>query len=314
MAAGGRRRGRLILILALILIVVLFGILFLMRGQLFGGSSPAQPAAVTTPTPQQEMQSIVIAAQPIPRGTTITADVLGSIMYPKNEMFKGLFFTDQASVIGKRALFDMQQGTPITSGLITTSTSGSLAALQIPQGMVAISIPINRLSAVSYALQPGDHVNVLASLLLLDIDPNFQSRLPNKIDTAADLGPNYVNCGGDQATCLPSGGTLTLKIDSSNTDEGRTQLDASLQKPIYVGPSEPQRPRLVSQAVVQDAIVLGIGEFPVSAEQQLKEAQPVNVTPSPTPVVQAVSTQAPPQEEKRPEVISIIVTHRRNLL
>ena len=43
------------------------------------------------------------------------------------------------------------------------SRAGSDAALLIPKGMVAVSIPVSRLSSVSYGLATGDQVNVIAT-------------------------------------------------------------------------------------------------------------------------------------------------------
>ena len=56
---------------------------------------------------------------------------------------------------------------------------------------------------------------------------------------------------------------------------GRTAIDPLLEQTLYVVPSEAQRPRLVSQTLLQDAIVLGVGDFPLTDE--------VEEEPAPTP-------------------------------
>ncbi len=42
------------------------------------------------------------------------------------------------------------------------------------------AIPINRLASVSYALRPGDRVVVIASMQFIDLDADFQTKLPNQ--------------------------------------------------------------------------------------------------------------------------------------
>jgi pilus assembly protein CpaB len=69
-------------------------------------------------------------------------------------------------------------------------------------------------------------------------------------------------------------------------------------------PTEPQRPRLVSQSLLQDVIVLKVGEFPYEG---FPEPTP---TPSPeeaAPVDEAQEA-APPAPPPPPEVITLIVT------
>ena len=56
---------------------------------------------------------------------------------------------------------------------------GSDDALFISPGMVAVSIPLPDLSSVSYAPQRGDHVNVIVTMLFVDLDPAWQTKLPN---------------------------------------------------------------------------------------------------------------------------------------
>jgi pilus assembly protein CpaB len=186
--------------------------------------------------------------------------------------------------------------------MLSESAVGSYASSQIPPGYVAISVPISKLTSVSYALQPGDHVTVLVALLLEELDPNFQSKLPNT--TAKVEAPGTT--GGKDSTG-PTTSTITITGGSGAT-QGRTELDPVLNKPVYVQPSEPQRPRVVTQVLVSDAMVLGVGRFPKeggpgggdsTAPQPTPQAgQP---TPTPTPV-----TNPPVSDD--PEMITLVVT------
>jgi len=287
MAAGKRKSGRILILLALILILVLVAAGFLLRDQLFAPFTQ-QAQILPTQMPAQMLQQIVIVAQPISRGTVITEAMLGYIDYPQDRMYENLFFTDIQNVVNKRAKFDLEPGTPVTSSLITESQTGSFASFQVPEGMVAISIPIDKLTSVAYALQAGDHVNVIGSILLVDIDQEFQTVLPNElavVQKTVQVGEGF------------AASDLTLNITPSIV--GRIYQDPSLANEyLYIIPSEAQRPRLVSQTIVQDAIVLWVGEFPSE-----------EVASTNTAVVEdTTGTEENAETVTRPDVITLVVS------
>lgn len=291
MAAGGRRRGRVFILIALILILLLVLVWAVMRVMSPAQLSPGIQEPVAQPTPVEEMVTIVISVQPIARGAEFTDAVVTTLPYPKKDLVEGAFITDINEVLGKRARFNLEARTPITSSMIVDPTmKNSPAAFQIPPGMVAIPIPVSQLSSVAYGLEPGDHVNVIASLLLVDIDPGFQSKLPNNIGVVE--APGAVEGGPTK-----SSSTIT-KTDGM---AGRTELDPTLGQPVYVIPSEPQRPRLVSQTLIQDAIVLQTGNFPQPGETVL---QPGQAAPTPVPGQEAQQQTTRPL----PDTVTLIVT------
>ena len=295
MAAGGRRKsGRILILIALLLVVVLAAAAFLLRDRFF----PQQQAqALPTAVPRQDLINIVVLAQPVSRGTVLTEGMLATIAYPQGEMVEGLFYTDMQQVVGNQVKFNLEQGIPLTPSLITTAKEGSLASFEIEPGKVAISIPIDERTSVSYGLQPGDHVNILAAVSLVDLDPDFQTKLPNF--TASVLLPGAI--GGEEGGGGTSAST-TIQSGGATSQQGRTELDITLNQPVYVVPSEPQRSRLVSQTLVQDAVVLWVGEFP---EDGNISKMP---TPTPDPATAPVEgeTAAPPPA--RPTLITLIVS------
>ena len=303
MAKGKKRGGRLIILLALVLIIIVAAAGILMRDRIFSMFAPQaevlQPVVVE-PTPV--MYDIVVVIQSVGRGSIITDDVIGSVSYPQDQMVEGLFITDKAEVLGKRAKYDLEPGTPLTPSLLSEGAIGSFAAFQIPAGMVAISIPIDQLSSVSYALQPGDHVNVIASVELIDIDPNFQTILPNLTTSVVSPGPDsYTQCG---EACIATGTDLALNIEAAaeGAVQGRAELDAAYQQSVYVVPSEDQRPRLVTQTIVQDVTILGVGNFAEETETTTPETTSTDGQPAPEEEVAAT------EEPKDPEVITLVVT------
>jgi pilus assembly protein CpaB len=185
--------------------------------------------------------------------------------------------------------------------------------------MVAVSIPINRLSSVSYAPQPGDHVNVIATLLIVDLDTDYQSKTPNKSAAVLGAGPGVVigaetaedvsvdaNTDMGKVTAQSVGGGPTSVI-------GRTQIDPLLEQTLYSIPSESQRPRLVSQTLLQDAIVLGVGEFPLEEEVEAKPTPTPELPPVEGETESAEYTSDYPQTElaepetKLPDLITLVV-------
>ncbi len=226
MASGGKRRGLIFIIVALVIIAVLALVYFLSRGtQLFTPS--AQPGAVA-PQPSTKMTSIVITTQRIPRGSVITEGVITTLAYPEKDLVAGTFFTNPKDIINKQAKYDLEARIPITEGMLVTGQVGSYAAFQIPKGYVAVSIPITKLTAVSFAPVVGDHVNIIASMLVVDIDQNTQSRLPNK--TGGAVPPS--------AATEADKGSLTVTTTGGTGDQGRVDLDATLNQPIYLVPSK----------------------------------------------------------------------------
>jgi Flp pilus assembly protein CpaB len=291
MATGGRRRGRVLIFVALILIL-LVALAWAVTRFLNPVSQPAKTTAQQNQAPTApvvEMENIVISTQPIKRGTTITGDVITTISFPRSEMVEGAFITKPEDVIGKRAKTDLEARIPINPNmLVDSSMKNSPAAFQIPRGQVAISIPISNLSAVSYGLQSGDHVNVIVSLLMVDLDTEFQSKLPNQ--TGIAIAPGAVKDG-------PT--TISATINKSEGTYGRTEMDSTLGQPIYITPSESPRPRLVSQTLIQDAVVLQLGNFSLTSTTTSAAAQ------QPTPVPgQQVATAAP---VTLPDSVTLIV-------
>ena len=271
------RRGRLLIFLVLIVIVGL-ALLVLVLTQFAPQTSQATPATFT---------EIYYAGQNIPQGAEITADMLGKLSIPPENVAEVEFTVgEESNLIGQTARFTLEQGVIITSSMVGTGPveiSGPAWAVQIPSGMVAASIPTNRLSTVAYGINDGAHVNVNACLLFVELDPAFQTVLPNltSVVTGTGFPPEELPVLSAAAV---SGGEASV--------QGRVELDPTLQQPFYAVPSEAQRPRLVCQMILQDVVVMKLGNFGLSAPS----ADP-NATPSPAQAAQQAS----------PDIITLMV-------
>jgi len=263
------RRGRIFIFLAMI---VLIGAVLLYFAYTQLGNVTAQP------TQQAVLTEIFFAAQNIPQGTEITREMLSTFSIPPENVAVVMFTVDEeASLVGQTARFTLDQGVVLTSSMVGTGPleiSGPTWAVRIPSGMVAATIPTDRLSLVGYGVGDGAHVNVNACMLFVDIDPAFQSLLPNYLSVMKDV-------------FFPAeGGQPIMSLDASTGGEGsrqgRAEIEPTFQKPLYVVPAEAQRPRLVCQMILQDVVVLKLGNFnvvPVSTDP--------NATPSPAQAEQA---------------------------
>ena len=295
MAKGGRRKsGQIFIVLALVLILVLAVVAFLMRDRIMPQPQVQQLAPQVVQ--EKEMVDIVVLTQSVSRGSAITDDMITKIPYPKEDMRQNLFITEQQNVVGKFAKTDLVDGVPLTANSLTDIPLGSYASAQIPNGMVAISMPISKLTSVSYGLQPGDHVNVIASFTLVDLDADYQTILPN-LNTVVNAPGGVVRSATSETdeTRITTN-TITVDIAGAGQPIGRIEIDPALGEtgPLYAIPSEAQRPRLVTQTIVQDAIVLWVGDFPLdgniftdktpstttTAQTAEGEVAPVKTTPT----------------------------------
>ena len=305
------KRGRIFIFLAIIIILGLVAVFFLQRflPTLIGGPS-GEVAGETAPEPVVVTSEIIIVTQDVPRGTVIYDEHLGMMEFPQENILPTMFMADQKeAVVGRQASHDIDSGTPLTAGMLIElgaglPEEGSIASLSIPKGMVAIPIPVDRLSSVAYSLRPGDHVGVIGTFIMIDVDSEFQSVLPNAtggvIGTGpeGEFGPNY----------------LSVRTETGeNPVMGRTELDPLLNELIYAAPSESQRARFVTQILMQDAIVLRYGEF--SFEDLLPEDDVIE--PVPGDETQENADAPPPDqgegepeqpEIKPPDVVTLIVT------
>lgn len=249
---------------------------------------PTEPPTTPLPTPTPIIfVDIVIAVQELPRGIVIPPNAVAVRPWPQDAApFNAVGNVDD--VIGKRARTDIFREQPILSNMVVEDLTGvahvgSDASAVLPNGLVAVALPIDRLTSVAYAPQDGDRVDLIISMLFVDIDEAFQTITPN---------------------------TITLfKI----TDEGITLLspiagrvDSTSLGPVIVGPSERQRPRLVTQRTIQDALVVHVGNFP-------PDGRFIGVPPTPTPVPvegeQDNGTPPPPTPTPpRPDIITLGVT------
>lgn len=325
------RRGRLLILVALLVLVIIGGIfvaLFVAGGNILGGGggggggilNPTTPTLVEVTATPEPILSILAAAQNLERGAIIPTEAIIAIPWPTS-IVPPSAITDTAQVVGLRARYTIERGEPIFSTLIVKSLlelspTGSEAAAQIPPGSVAISVPYERTSGVALGIQDGDHVYIMVSWSIVDIDQSFQSLLPNLTAYITPLSSAALSCaGGETANCQWTTTPGTTGTSSSTSvgpvvvvvtgggPVGRGETDKSVDQDFYLVPSEPQRPRLVTQAIIQDAMVLHLGDFGVKPQAQAAQTAPTPAAGE-TPTAEAPPTPTP----LPPDIITLVVS------
>ncbi|NLE50608.1 MAG: hypothetical protein GX613_04320 [Chloroflexi bacterium] len=313
-------RGRvLILIGAIILLVVLVVVVFfvLPENEEEGDPGSGETAQVDSAdgdgagqtgdaTPAvRNMVNIVIAIQDLPRGLTIPEDGIAIQPWPEDALPEaGNYFVDMNDVIGRIARTDIFRGSPVlgrqvVDNLYEIAQSGSdaaalMAGLPADRSWTAVSVPLDPtgIGQVAYGLQPGDYVDVIMSFLFVDVDEDFQTRLPNTISviTRAETGE--------------------LVIGAPRS--GRVEPSTLSPEGVLVGPSESaQRPRLVTQRTITDAWVVHVGYFPPGGNIVGATPTPIAVEAPPAAPGDAQGappTAAPTATPYAPTIITLAVT------
>jgi pilus assembly protein CpaB len=301
-------RRALLLVLLLVVAAAALVLVLVSQGLLGGPETPPPPTEVNLlGTPQSGIPSgptatplrltpIVVAVQRLPRGIVIPEGAVDIQQWPVDNV-PYYPIQDPKLVIGRIARTDIEVGMPIVEtqlvenlfGLELTSR-GSDAAAVIPTGKVAIAVPIDRLTNVAHAPKSGDRIDVIISFLFVDVDEEFQSIKPNRVSL----------------TSISQDGTIQIL----QPIEGRVEPSGDFPNPVVVSPNERQRPRLVTQRTIQNALVLNVGMFTADGDflGRRPTPTPIPVTPGgpPTPTP-AQSGATPTSSVYNPDIITLVV-------
>lgn len=232
------RRGRILILLGLILALGTAGAVFvLLRGS-------------TTPPPEAQVQreEVVVAMQPIAEEESVDGRLelrpMAVDMIPEGAL------RSLDGTAGMLAAGPIPQGTIIQPALLISPAQlmaeGKLGTLVEP-GYVAVALPIDELSSVSYGVRPGDYVDILMTLYFFDVDQETQIREP--------ICPPTCPCPPE---CPTQGQTSEIQLGS-------------------------QTPRLASQLTLQDIRVLGVGRWEQEQVPSEEETQQTRTGGEPVP-------------------------------
>lgn len=175
------RRGRILILLGLILALGTAAAVFV----LLQSTTPSEEQ------PEIQREEVVVAIQPIAEDEPVEGRIELRPVPVETIPDGALRSLDGTS--GMLAAGPIPQGTIIQNDLLISPEErmqeGELGKLLEP-GFVAVALPIDELSSVSYGIQPGDHVDVLMTFFFVDLDQETQSLEP--------VCPPLCTAGGDQ--------------------------------------------------------------------------------------------------------------------
>ena len=106
-------------------------------------------------------RNVVIAAMNIPAHASIVSTMVTTEQRPADQVEPDAY-ADPSDAIGQIAVNDIPQGAEITPTRLAHPAPPP-QGLQVAVGLRAITIPIDNVKGIAGLLQPGDHVDVLAS-------------------------------------------------------------------------------------------------------------------------------------------------------
>ncbi len=284
------RRGRTLIMVLLIIIIGVI-VAFFAFSQFLGGGNTADQVPTTV--------EIFYAGQNIPQGEEVTDAALLTLTIPRDKLVDVMYTVEErALLLGQVAKYPLDQGVVITQSMVGDSSasiaiSGPQWASLIPAGQTAISIPADRLSLAGYAVADGAHVNINACFLFVDVDPSFQSVLPNRFVILTGTGFN-----ADGLPLITLGAGIVGEGAGEPPLQGRLELEPAIQQPYYLIPSEPQRPRMVCQILLQDVVVLKVGNFSLAPITSTESTDPGAVPADP----------AAQQGSTAPDIVTLLVS------
>ena len=316
-------RARTFILLILVLVVAAIAVIafFVLRSDnnplasltdnLFGNDqqteevSSQEPGLPTpTPTPVTQFASVVVAEVDLPVGELITEDLVRIEQRPDDNVavLAQVTFDKREQVVGQIVKTDITAGQEILRPMLALNPTdlaslGSDLSLYVDQGRVAVAFPINRLSGAAYAMRPGDLVDVIMSLTVVQVDEEFQTALQNYEERVFE--PDLLD---GRAFLFPA------------TLQGRLEVIPGLNIVGLIGPSagQSQIPRRVTQHTLQQVQVVWVGNWldPIN-DYNSEFSTDAILSPTATPVAAGGDdTQAAPEAtpvkqrpEDRPDVV-----------
>ena len=215
---------------------------------------------------------VVMAADDIQVGTKLEAHDVHVVTLPQSAVPPGAF-SGTSQVLGRGAILPVSKGEFILPSKLAALNAGTGLPSMIPQGMRAVSVRVNDVVSVAGFVQPGSHVDVLATGSGGN-ERQTTTVLENVLVLA--VGKNLDRTPSADAQTAP---VITLAVSPDDaqklalvSQEGRIQL--SLRNPMDTRKGGIGATRTSS---------LYLGEKPVATEPKPKAHRVVAKGPAPPP-------------------------------
>lgn len=240
------------------------------------GAATLAPGVTPIPTIGSDARTVevVVSLQTVQRGWLMTEAELTTDMRLASEVGPNVI-TNIEDAVGLYARQDIYQGETLTTDSLVRDPR-EIGQEQygpsslIPAGWVAMAVPMDRLSGVTYGLAPGDSIDVMLSFTLSAIDEEFQTLLNNSVTFYLESPA----AEGEDGPARPS----IFIIDPYGRFENLPTGDVA-----HIKPSETfQRPVPIS-VILQNARVIQVGAWTPREPAQAPTPTPDPNAPTPTP-------------------------------
>lgn len=149
-------------------------------------------------SPVEEMIAQVVARSRIAAGTKISKDMLGTVEVPVKYAHPSAVSVPE-SVTGRFALSDIYPGEVVHTGRVAAENTVTEVTYRTPEGLRAVTVPVNALSGVAGLLQPGHRVDVLVAFT--EDDPVADAKVVTVVQNALVLavGQDLLGSGEPQS-------------------------------------------------------------------------------------------------------------------
>lgn len=103
---------------------------------------------------------VVVARKNIPKGTKIEANMIDTIVVPRDKVEKGVISYPQAA-IGKEAVVDILRGQQFTNRLLIWPKRARRFSDRVPEGKRAVPVPLSKVVSGGERIKPGDHIDII---------------------------------------------------------------------------------------------------------------------------------------------------------
>jgi pilus assembly protein CpaB len=127
------------------------------------GQANARLAAIEAQATDVRFDTIVVAAEPLRFGATLSTENLKTIPWPSGELPPGAFSDVDALLAAgpRRVLAPLEVSEPILPAKVTGAGEGAALSRLISEGQRAVSVRVDDVAGVAGFLLPGDRVDVV---------------------------------------------------------------------------------------------------------------------------------------------------------
>lgn len=109
-----------------------------------------------------EMASVVVASQRLSLGTRLSSEHLRVVSWPKASLVAGSF-SDAKELVGRGLVIPVAPGEPLLESKLAPREAGAGLTSAIPEGMRAVAVKVDPVTAVGGFVLPGTNVDVIVT-------------------------------------------------------------------------------------------------------------------------------------------------------